>query len=209
MTTGQINTTQIVSQAIMSAMTVSVLATALGIMIAACEGIPMGLEIPVTQKAIDDMKSAFGAPVVNKAVEEVGSDNILVLAAKVEDLYVADMRKKYGDWETVTGISQAPAGDLRTANEIAKALHDKKVTAQSVPEKVSEAVSTGKRRGRQVAQPVKDTKTGIVYGSKARAGMAVAAKYGLDPKNHFIWYEVIKKDPKRFVRVSPQEVEGI
>ena len=203
MTNGQISTAQLVTQAITSALTVSVFASALGIMIAASEGIPIGLEIPVTKRAVDDLKSAFGTAVVTKAIKEVGSDNILVLAAKVEELYVADMRKKYGDWETVTGISQAPAGDLRTANEIAKALYEKRVTPQSAPEKVSEAVTTGKRRGRQVAQPVKDTKTGIEYRSKAAAGMAVAAEYGLDPLNHFIWYEVIKRDPKRFVRISP------
>jgi len=202
MTNEQLSTTQMTAQAIqalVSVAAVSMFAQAIGIVIAA-SAVPVTLEVPVTKRAIDDLKSAFGASIVSKAIDQVGSDDILALAQKVEDLYVADMRKKYGDWETVTGITQAPAGDMRAANEIAKALYEKRVTAQSAPKKISEAVSTGKRRGRQVAQPVKDTKTGIEYGSKARAGMAVAAEYGLDPMNHFIWYEVIKRDPKRFVR---------
>lgn len=51
----------------------------------------------------------------------------------------------------------------------------------------------------RVPKAVKDTKTGTVYYSKAEAGRAVAAEYGLDPTSIFVWYEVLKLDPKRFV----------
>lgn len=54
------------------------------------------------------------------------------------------------------------------------------------------------RGGRKTAVPQLDTKTGKVYHSKAAAGMAVAPEYGL-VVNNFVWYEVIKLAPKRFV----------
>ncbi len=201
MTQGQINVQQVITQAVTGVLTVSIMANALGMLLAASEGLPIGTQIAATSKGIDDLKSAYGQGVVSKAVSEVGSDDIMLLAARVDELYVDSMVKKYGTWATEQGLATAPAGDVRAANEIAAVLANRGVTPASTPEKKERAVTEGKRRGRRVAQPVKDTNTGIVYQSKAKAGMAVAAEYGLDSKNHFVWYEVIKQSPKRFVKV--------
>ena len=198
--TSQINPNQLISQAATSALAVSVIATALG-MLAATSTVPAG--IPAADKGIHDLRLTFGTDLVNLAIKNVGRDDILFLAKEVGDLYTDRMRKKYGDWPVTSALAAAPPGDLRTANEIAATLAGQKVTEASAPDVKGKAVEAGKKkaRGKRVAQPVKDTKTGVSYGSKASAGMAVAAEYGLDPKNHFAWYEVIKKDPDRFVRV--------
>jgi len=200
MTSQQVNPNQLINQAVTGALAVSVMATALGVL-AATAAIPAG--IPAVDKGIQDLRLTFGTDLVNLAIKNVGRDDILVLAEEVGSLYTDRMRKRYGDWQTTSALASAPPGDLRTANEIAATLAGQKVTVTSALDIKSKAVEAGKKkaRGKRVAQPVKDTKTGITYGSKASAGMAVAAEYGFDPKNHFVWYEVIKKDPDRFVRV--------
>lgn len=208
MTNRQIDSMQVVRQAFTGALAFSVLSSALGIMIGAAGAMPLSLGIPVTTKGIDDLKLVYGVGVVSKAVGDVGTDDILLLAATVEDYYVHEMRKKYGDYATDTALATAIPGDVRGANEIAAALKAKGVTAASTPEEKQQAVGEGKHKAARTAQPVKDTKTGIVYHSKASAGMAVAADYGLpavkpDGKpNSFVWYEVIKRDPTRFVRAG-------
>jgi len=200
MTNQQINPNQLISQAVTGALAVSVMATALG-MLAATAAIPAG--IPAVDKGIKDLRQTFGTDLVNLAIKNVGRDDILILAKEVGTLYTDRMRKHYGDWQTTSALASAPPGDLRTANEIAATLAAGKVTVLSTTDAKEKAVEAGKKKARvkRVAQPVKDTKTGVMYGSKASAGMAVAAEYGFDPKNHFIWYEVIKKDPDRFVKV--------
>jgi len=202
--TAPINPNQLITQAATYAMTVSIFASAVGILIAAVgvEAIPAGVVgAPAVLKGIKDLQSAFGTALVNTAIDNVGTTDIVALAAEVERLYIGQMKRKYGEWETKQALEVAPAGDIRAANEIALVLKSRGITPASPSTMKYEAVETGKKRGKKVAQPVKDTKTGIVYGSKARAGMAVAAEYGLDPKNHFVWYEILKLDPKRFVRV--------
>lgn len=59
------------------------------------------------------------------------------------------------------------------------------------------------------AKPVLDTKTGKAYRSKAAAGKAVAAEYGLDDKKSTVWYEVIGKDPGRFRELTPDEASKL
>lgn len=49
------------------------------------------------------------------------------------------------------------------------------------------------------AQPTRDTKTGKEYRSRTQAGRAVAHEYGLDGRNQFVYYQVVQKDPKRFI----------
>ncbi len=180
------------------AMTLNVVASAIGIL-AVGAAIPAG--IPAVDRSIRDLKLTFGTGLVDLAIANVGKDDILILAREVGNLYTDKMRKRYGDWQTTSALAAAPPGDLRTANEIAATLAGQKVTAATPPDVKSKAVETGQKRakGKRTAQPQKDTKTGIVYTSKAKAGMAVAAEYGLDSTETFIWYEVIKKDPKRFV----------
>ncbi len=204
----QITTQELTTQAIVGVLSVSIIASAMGMLIAAVgiEAIPAGVRgAKPTLEGIEDLRSAFGASLVNTAVDNVGRDDIVTLAMEVERLYVGHMKWRYGDWATEQALATAPAGDVRAANEIASTLQEKRITETSTPETKQAAVGEGKKKaGRRAAQPVKDTHTGKVYGSKASAGMSVAAEYGLDPKNHFIWYEVIKKDPERFVRVSTE-----
>ncbi len=176
----------------------NVVASAIGIL-AIGATIPAG--IPAVDRGIRDLRLTFGTDLVNLAIKRVGKDDILVLAREVGNYYTDRMRKQYGDWQTTSALAAAPPGDLRTANEIAASLAGQKVTEATAPGVKEKAVETGIKRakGRRAAQPQKDTKTGIEYTSKAKAGMAVAAEYNLDPTETFIWYEVIKKDPKRFV----------
>lgn len=203
MTNNQINPMQVINMAFVNVMTVSVFASAIGILISAVgvEAIPAGVVgAKATEAAVYDLRSAFGTRIVNTAVDNVGTDDIVALAAEVETLYIGAMKRKYGDWAAEQGLMNAPPGDIRAANEIASVLSAKGITHTSASEVKGEAVAEGKKRGKRVAQPVRDTKTGIEYHSKAAAGMAVAAEYGLVP-HHFVWYEVIKRDPDRFVRI--------
>ena len=194
----RINSQQVISQAVVGAMSVSVLASVLG-MLAVTSVVPAG--IPAVDRGIRDLRTTFGVNIVDLAISNVGRDDILILAKEVADLYINKMRKKYGDWQTTSALAAAPPGDLRAANEIAASLAGQKVTAESSPAKVEKAVETGKKRSRRVGQPQMDTKTKIEYSSKAKAGMAVAAEYNLDPTETFVWYAVIKKDPTRFISV--------
>jgi len=200
------------------AMAVSIFANAIGMMAATATVMPIAAGTPVSDAGINDLRQSFGSDIVNKAIKNVGRDDILVLAHEVERLVIAQMRKQYGDANTTAALNAAPPGELDFAREVARRLAgmpskvqvvtiealEKPAAAQTPQEqKTADAV---KSRGKQAAQPVKDTKTGIVYQSKASAGMAVAADYGLSAtkpdgtKNSFVWYEVIKQDPKRFIK---------
>jgi len=217
MTIPQQNINALVETGMVGVMAVNIIASVIGMLATTATVMPIAAGVPATDAGIKDLTSAFGSDVVSKAIKNVGRDDILVLAAEVERLVVAQMRKQYGDQNTVTALNAAPPGDLTTAREIARRLaglppqlHEVVVSAIQTPAapqtpQVERTVQTIRKKGRQAAQPVKDTKTGVVYKSKASAGMAVAAEYGLDSKNHFVWYEVIKKDPKRFVAASQAE----
>jgi len=196
-TSGSVNVQQVQALAV-QAMSVSIMASAIGTMVAASGTTAIKKKQPVPEKAVAELRMAFGSNVVDKAVEAVGTTDMLVLAGEIERLYIEDMKKRFGDWQTESALAAAPPGDLRTAREIAATLSGRGITAASSAKAVEKAVETGKLRGRQKAQPVLDSKTGIRYKSKSAAGMAVAGDYGLDPNNTFIWYEVIKRDPSRF-----------
>ena len=79
--------------------------------------------------------------------------------------------------------------------------------------------------GRKVAQPILDTKTGVMYPAKCRAGMAVAETMGMTKDSYeavpnpntggkrnwsFVWYDLIGTDKKpgpcvgRFESVTPE-----
>lgn len=205
MTTPQQDINALVRTGMVGALTVGVFASAMGMLAATAATMPIAAGVKATDPGIDDLRMAFGADIVNSAIKKVGRDDIVLLASEVEVQVTADMRKKFGDTNTVAALAAAPPGDLRAARAIAQTLSGQGVTPTSSPAKIESAMVVAKRRGKQVAQPVKDTKTNIVYHSKASAGMAVAADYGLsatkpDGKpNSFVWYEVIKQDPKRFV----------
>ncbi len=198
MTTSLQTTVNQVLPAMVTVMTVNMIACALGAL-AVGAAIPAG--VPATDKGIRELKKMFGDDIVTLAIKNVDRTDIILLAKEVESLYTNRMRKKYGDFATSQALASAPPGEIRVANEIAATLAGQKVTESSSTVIVSAATETGKKRarGKRVAQPQKDTTTGIVYESKAKAGMAVATEYGLEPTNHFAWYEVIKQSPKRFV----------
>ncbi len=202
MTTSQNTTIQAAANSMVSVMVtaavVNMIASALG-MLTIGATLPAG--IPAADRGIRDLRLTFGTDLVDLALKNVGRDDIVILAKEVGNLYTDRMRKKYGDMQTTSALAAAPPGDLRTANEIAAALAGLKVTEATPPDVKEQAIETGKKRakGRRVAKPQKDTKTGITYASKAKAGMAVAAEYGLDATETFVWYGVIKKDPTRFV----------
>ena len=200
MSSEQITTQQLVTQAMVAALTLSVTATALGILLTATgfEAIP---EIPATRKGIRSLRESFGDYLVNMAIKNVGKENIVLLAVEVDRLVRENMVAAYGEWATERALSEAPPGELRVAREIASSLSRRGLTPISAPEKVEEAVSAGEKRARAKARPVFDTKTGTTYKSEYAAGKAVAAEYGLDPADHFVWYKILKLDPDRFKRV--------
>lgn len=212
--TTQYNLQQVVEQAMYSVAVVSLASVAMGIVIAS-----MGVEVlklPLeerkgTKRAIEDLRVAFGPDVVNEAVESVGYDDILTLCKEIEKLYIDKMKKLYGEYATNTALRSAPPGDVKTANEIAKALAGRgygKFGQADAPAHIEEeSKEVGVTKARKKAKPQKDTKTGIVYRSKAAAGMAVAGEYSLDSAETFVWYQVIKLAPKRFVSATTDEYE--
>lgn len=190
----------VVTQLSVTAMTVNVFASALGILLAATgfEAIP---EIPATRKGIRSLRESFGDYIVVKAVKSVGKENIVLLAVEVDRLVRENMVAAYGEWATEKALSEAPSGDLRTAGEIASALSRRRITPISPPEKVEEAVSVGKGKARAKAKPVLDKKTGITYKSEYAAGKALATEFEFDPADRFVWFKILKADPGRFKRV--------
>lgn len=65
--------------------------------------------------------------------------------------------------------------------------------------------SSGLFGGKRTKTAIKDTKTGTVYASKAQMGKRVAAEFGLDPGNNFVYYQIITKAPDRFVDAGEEE----
>lgn len=210
MTTQNIQVQQVLAQAMVGAMTVSIMASAMGIMMGAVGASAYAVkpsELKGTNAAIRDLKLAFGGKIVDQAVKNVGVDSMLALAKEVERLVIEDMYQLYGKSATDSALKAAVPGDIMSAREIAATLagrgYGKTVPIREIPVPVVEsAVVVAKKRVKMKAKPVLDTKTGIQYRSKASAGMSVAAEYGLDEKNTFVWYEVIKKDPTRFKEIG-------
>ena len=114
------------TQGMVSVMVVNVFASAIGMLAATSTVMPIAAGVKATDAGITDMKQAFGMQIVTNAIKNVGSDDIILLAQEVERLVVADMRKEYGDENTVTAIEGAFPGDLRAARAMAKALSNRK-----------------------------------------------------------------------------------
>lgn len=197
MTNQQPTAQQVAVQTMVTALTVSVVASALGMLIVA-SGIAEVPVIPATKKGLTSLREAFGSSIVNKAIKNVGTENIVLLAVEVDRLVHEDMEKQYGHWATETALRETRPGDLLAAREVAAALSRREVTPTSPSAKVERAVTEGKARGRAKARPVTDTKTGTKYPSEYAAGKAVAAEYGLDPADHFVWWKILKADLERF-----------
>jgi len=211
--TTQVSTQQVLAQAMVGAMAVNIMASAMYVMMGTISAsefkVPM-TELKGTQAAVHELKLAFGADVVDKAVKNVGTVSMVALAQEVERVIVEDMTSKYGAQATESALAAAPLGDVATARQIASLLagrgikpKDMEAWLRGAPaQQKAQVVEGAKKRVKMKAKPVLDTKTGIQYKSKSAAGMTVAAEYGLDSTNTFIWYEVIKKDPNRFKEIG-------
>jgi hypothetical protein len=203
--TTNINTQQVITQGIIGVMSVSIMASAMGVMMGAVGASAYktpASELKGTAAAVRDLRLAFGGLIVDQAVKNVGTDSMLALAKEVERLIIEDMRKKYGEAATDSALKAAVPGDIQSAQAIAATLSGRgygRGTFEIPGVVVQQAEASAKKRVKQKAKPVKDKKTGIEYKSKSAAGMAVAAEYGLNANDTYVWYEVIKKDPNRFV----------
>lgn len=199
----QMTTQEFLPQAVYTALSLSIFAEALGLIVVAA-GAAGGFttapaELMATDPAIEELRKAFGDDVVSRALTDVPSGEAIALARRVEFYVYQDMRNRYGDWAANTAIEAAPPGDLRTAQEIAKTLSDRNVTPSSSVVVKERAVASGRMKGRSLAEPQRDTRTGEVYPSKYKAAQAVASEYGLLPTNTFAWYKIKQTDPNRFV----------
>jgi len=218
--TTSINPNEVISQAVVGALTVSIMASAMGVMLAGAGASAYTVkpsELKGTQAMLSALKQAYGNKVVDDAVQNVGYDNALALAQEVERLMIADMTAKYGLLATTTALAVAPPGDVTAAHEIAKMLAERAasrnqsvgsylVTSSASEKKV--VANKVKKVGAAARTPCIDTKTGIQYKSHYAAGKATAAEYGLDPTDTRVWFAIIKRDPTRFknvVALSPNK----
>jgi hypothetical protein len=62
--------------------------------------------------------------------------------------------------------------------------------------------------GRRAGVPQLDTATGMVYKSKSAVGRALADEYGMDPDDHFVWYQIIRIDPNRFRDATKADIDA-
>lgn len=194
----QMNPQQFAVQAIYTVMSLSIFAEAMGLIVVASGLSKVPARLKAGDPAVQELRNAFGDSVVDRALADVPGAEAVELAKRVEHYVYQDLRATYGDWAANIAINSAPIGDLRTAKEIARALSERNITqSSSVPEK-AKAVARGKMRGRSLAEPVRDTKTGTVYPSKYKAGLAVATEYGF-VADQYAYFKIIQKDKTRFV----------
>jgi hypothetical protein len=197
---------EVFAQAIVGAMSVSIMATAMGIMMGAVGASAYKVapsELKGTQAMVRELKLTFGGPLVDQAVKDVGTDSALTLADRIEQLVIDDMYKHYGQVATDAALKAAMPGDIASAREIAASLaargYGKGTTAYTPPDTVVSAVTeVATKRTKMRAKPQLDTKTNITYKSESAAAKAVAAEYGLDPENSYVWFQIVKVDPGRF-----------
>lgn len=76
-------------------------------------------------------------------------------------------------------------------------------------EKTAVKKTTGLFGGKREKTAIKDTKTGIIYVSKAAVGKNLAAEFDEDPLDHFAWYKIQAKAPERFVNASEEEAQRV
>ncbi|MCJ7760623.1 hypothetical protein MUP59_05715, partial [Candidatus Bathyarchaeota archaeon] len=78
--TTQVSTQQVLTQAIVGAMTVNIMATAMGVMMgavgASAYNVPLS-ELKGTQAAVRELKLAFSGTIVDQAVKNAGVDSML------------------------------------------------------------------------------------------------------------------------------------
>ena len=69
----------------------------------------------------------------------------------------------------------------------------------------------GKVKGGVNRQPkrVVDTHTGVVYPALNQAASAVAAEYGLDPDNRWVWYSLPDRGERFIVTPSEEQIAEV
>jgi len=191
---------QTMTTAMVGVMTVSIFSQALGIMMAeGALGMAPIKQVP-TDKAIQELKKTYGAGPVNKATELMGKDADIVDIARSVDMFVWDeLAEKYGMYAVDTAKANSELPDFRAVKAMVVSISAQGLNESSTSAKKDAVIKKSKLRGRSAAKAVVDTQTGIRYNSLGAAGRAVAAEYGLDPANAFVYYAIVKKDPKRFM----------
>lgn len=201
---GQGLTPQQVNALAMQAAAYSAYAVAMGVAIAT---MGTSFEAAPGETVLRDLRITFGSGIVDLAIANVGKDNAHVLAREVDRLFVDNLRVKYGDYATDNALQAAPPGETRKVEEIAKIISGKGITVVTptpVAEKVKEEAK--KRAARKhPPKPLKDMNTGIIYKSMHAAYIDVAHEFGLDPKESWGIYGLMKEHPDRFVKVSMDE----
>lgn len=185
------------AQGMVTVLVVNVFASAFGMLAVGAGAAALPKGVKATQPGIKALIEAYGMGTTGKAIDQAGTDDIVALATAVEGMFLDEMIKEYGEAATDKAMSMCPPGDINCARETAAVLSGKDKVLEP-QRKIDTIVQTSKKKAARVAKPVLDTKTKIVYHSRAEAGKAVAGEYGL-PVHNFVWYEVIKKDPTRFV----------
>jgi len=128
--------------------------------------------------------------------------------------------------ESISGLTKAIDGLVKGQEEQGKKLGlVEELTLKSAQkyDELSAAVEAVKKtagapakrvlfngKGTKGPHRVKDTKTGVLYGSLGKAAIGVAEELGLDVKDSFAWYK-IPADVRdtRFVDCSPEEIAQI
>ena len=195
---------QQVNAMVVQAAAYSAYATALGVAIST---MGLALETGPGETVMSDLRHAFGSSIVNQAVKNVGSDNMRILAEEINKLFEDDLRTRYGDYIANTALLAAPPGETKKVEDIARVLAGRGITETTPAPVAAHTTEVAKRKAarRRPAQALRDNKTGVVYKSLHAGYVAVAGEYGMDPKDSWGIYAVMKEDPGRFSKVGMDE----
>lgn len=170
---------------------------------------PATKKLMATDTGIAVLKTMFGTSIVDKAIEQAGSRDAVVIAQKVDQLVTELLVSKFGKYAADLAIASAPEGDLSKAIIIAQGLAAAHVTPATPPETAQPVVQKAVKKGLISGPPqkIKDLKTGIVYHSIYALGKAVGPEFGIDTTKSTCGYAVMNKDKKRFVRTEQVETK--
>jgi len=135
--TNAINTQQVLTQAIVSVMSVNIVYSMMGMAMGIMGPDTLDIapsDINVSQAALNELGSYFGTNYVLQARKTVGSDNLIAIAKETERLITKDMVAKYGELATQSALFSAPFGDVKAAEEMAKELYSRGMRGSSIQE---------------------------------------------------------------------------
>lgn len=162
-----------------------------------------------TQNVIDDLKRTFGSDLVNKAIKNVGSENVSVLAQEVDRLFVDDLKSKYGAYVADTALQAAPPLETKIVRDVAQALSGQGITPYTPQNVTQEVTTTSRAKSLRKHPPVPylDKQTGIAYPSRSSLYRAVAGEFGYDPNSTLEAFKLVGENPDRFERMSQAEFD--